>query len=119
MSVRLRALQHVGLTVANLEQSMAFFDDAFGIVPIERTAVDSNAASSSSAGITTARLAFFQVGECLLELLEISQPKGRELRPKMPDIGAVHLCFDVDDVDEAYEALRARGYRFTAPPAEF
>jgi catechol 2,3-dioxygenase-like lactoylglutathione lyase family enzyme len=118
MTVQLRSLQHVGLTVMNLDRSLQFYEAAFGMVPIERTSVG-DSASSSAAGVTKAKLAFFQLGECLVELLEVANPKGRELRPTMSDIGAVHLCFDVDDLQAAYNALLAQGYRFTAPPSEF
>jgi catechol 2,3-dioxygenase-like lactoylglutathione lyase family enzyme len=118
VTVKLRALQHVGVTVKDLERSVDFFRTAFGWAPIERTAVN-QVVSANSAGISGAKLAFFQIGDCLVELLEVTEPRGRELRPTMSDVGAVHLCFEVDDVQRAFETLREQGYKFTGPPAQF
>src|SRR5437879_4219271 len=94
MTVKLRSLQHVGMTVMNLERSLRFYQGAFAMVPVERTSVGGTATASAAASVTnsgpsvtsnavsvtSAKLAFFQVGDCLVELLEVAHPKGRELR---------------------------------------
>jgi catechol 2,3-dioxygenase-like lactoylglutathione lyase family enzyme len=83
-------LHHAGLCVANLERSIAFYAEVFGLELAERL---------SFAG---EEIAFLWVGSARLELIETTA--GR--RPT----GVVdHVALEVHELDMLLERLRARG----------
>jgi catechol 2,3-dioxygenase-like lactoylglutathione lyase family enzyme len=62
--------------------------------------------------------AFLRLGNTILELLEYQRPLGRDFNARAFDVGAVHICFQVDDLVEKYDALRGKGIRFKGTPQE-
>jgi catechol 2,3-dioxygenase-like lactoylglutathione lyase family enzyme len=104
MSVPLSGVQHVGVTVGNLERSLQFYERALRIVPDAVTATP------------RAKLAFVRTGNVLLELIEYAMPDDRiDATASAP--GAVHICFEVDDLQSTYDKLTADGFRFDSPPS--
>lgn len=111
----LRGIEHVGLTVPDLDDAMRFFVDVLGCEFIfgdgpfsgdadffrERLNVDPDASM---------RYGFVRCGfGANLEVFEYSAP-GQNLAPPLnSDIGGHHLCFYVDDMDAALAHLRAHG----------
>lgn len=58
------------------------------------------------------RTAFYPVGESTLEFLESTDPEGpigKFLEKRGP--GIHHVCFEVDDIDDAVASLVAKGVR--------
>ena len=110
-------IQHVGIPVASMERSLAFYRTVFGIEP-EFVAGGSGPELSEAVGVENADLsfAFLRVGDNVLELLEYSNPRGRPYDRRNCDVGAVHIAFEVPDIDEAYEDLSSKGVNFNAPP---
>jgi catechol 2,3-dioxygenase-like lactoylglutathione lyase family enzyme len=107
----------VGVPVASMQRSLQFYRDLFGIEPDFR-ADGSGSQLSEAVGVPDADLsfAFLQIGDDVLELLEYKHPIGQPYDRRNCDIGAVHIAFEVPDIDEAYEALGAKGVKFNAPP---
>ena len=93
-------IAHVGIAVSSLEQIVPFYRDILGMpeVPLD----DSDGA----------RIAGFESGESLVELLEAETPDspiGRFVARRGP--GIHHICFAVDDIDAALDRCRAAGLR--------
>ncbi|CAN5299089.1 methylmalonyl-CoA epimerase [soil metagenome] len=91
-------LAHVGLAVSSNAKQAALFRDVLGLptVPIN----DSDGA----------KIAAFQAGDSLVELLEPESedsPVGRFIARRGP--GIHHLCFEVPDLDAALARCRAAG----------
>jgi lactoylglutathione lyase len=56
------------------------------------------------------------VGNTIVELLEYRSPRGRAQDRGNNDVGAMHIAFEVDDIEDAYRKLRAKGVNFNSPP---
>ncbi|MGP3533891.1 VOC family protein [Microbacterium sp. RD1] len=112
-------LHHAGFTVSDLDESIAFFGEHFGLVEVNRAVLDDDfthrALEAPGATVTTVMLA----GEnTLVELVHYAGVEGRANSSRNYDIGAGHPCFQVDDLQAAYERMSAAGVVFTAPPSE-
>ena len=95
-------LDHVGIAIADLDQSLAFYRDVLGleIEPPEEVASQ------------RVRAHFIPVGESTLELLEATaddSPIAKFVAKRGP--GLHHVCLRVDDIEAAIAELKTRGVR--------
>ena len=93
-------IAHVGIAVSALEQIVPFYRDVLAMPEVALDDADG------------ARIAGFQAGESLVELLEAATPDspiGKFVDKRGP--GIHHICFAVDDLDAALERCRAAGVR--------
>lgn len=113
----LTGLDHVGVTVRNLDRSLAFYEQIMGILP-ECTLESTGPDMARGVGIpnAAARIAMLKVGSTRIELLEYTHPRGKDLDGHNNDVGSPHVCFQVTDIAMAYSELRAKGARFTSAP---
>ena len=101
MSGFARRLDHVGIAVSSMEDALGIYR-ALGLSESKREEV-------ASQGVITA---FLPLGDTRLELLQPTGPDSpiaKFLAKRGP--GIHHLCFAVDDLDEAVEDLKSRGFR--------
>ena len=118
MAEALKALNHVGITVTNLERTLDFYRRAFGKEPVLR-GHGGGAEIGRTVGLDHASIdfAFLDIGNARIELLEYLEPAGRrDYELRACDTGAPHVCFDVEDVASAYAEMRARGIEFISDP---
>ena len=95
-------LDHIGIAVAELDESLAFFRDALGL---EVTAVEEVASQR-------VRAHFVSAGPTALEILEATaddSPIARFVQRRGP--GLHHITLRVDDLTAALAELRQRGIR--------
>jgi catechol 2,3-dioxygenase-like lactoylglutathione lyase family enzyme len=107
----LRHTDHIGLTVPNLEEGIRFFVDVLGAEELYRSErgpdeefMPTNFDVPADAKLTLAMLRL--PPNLNIELFEWSSAKRRETPPRHCDAGGHHLCFVVDDVDEAIAVLQ-------------
>ncbi len=86
-------IEHVGVRVEDLEQSIAFYTDILGLSLVRR---ESNPDSGLEIG-------FIKVGESELELLQFADVD----RPSPEGVFA-HLAFTVEDLDGVVARLREK-----------
>jgi catechol 2,3-dioxygenase-like lactoylglutathione lyase family enzyme len=110
-------MHHLGLTVTNLERSLEYYRRMFGLEP-EFVATGDGEELSQAVGVPEAKLtfAFLRLGNGTVELLEYDNDRQTQYGLRNSDVGAPHLCFDVADIDAAYEELLARGADFYSAP---
>ena len=115
-------VNHVGLTVADIKRSAAFYAK-FGFGPADPPVIDTSQHDSAWIKTLTAfpdahlLLAHMTFDGLTLELLQYVAPEGNDaVAIKTPDAGSAHLAFGVDDIDAAYEKLRAEDVAFRSPP---
>ena len=108
-------LHHIGFTVPDMDQAVAFFTDVFGAVTVmECGSVDVDDAFMEThlgvpAGCKIADQRVIQTGRG--GSLELFQYAGAEPTPikHNGEIGAMHIAFEVDDAFATAERLKASG----------
>jgi glyoxylase I family protein len=123
MPLTLSRLHHVGILVTDFDRSRAFYDKLFGMEPTISTTVGRSVEFDRQVGATgaRARVAFYDVANTSVELIEFLEPREEpDRRGNVPHVpGSKHLCFLVEDCDAAYREMKAGGYDFLAPPCHF
>jgi catechol 2,3-dioxygenase-like lactoylglutathione lyase family enzyme len=117
MTLRSPGMHHMGLTVSDLERSVAFYTQ-LGYEVAERIGEEGDEVARGT-GVDGATLDVAMLegpGNSRLELIQYLVPGDGP--PPVPNngIGAAHVCIEVEDVDEAYEQLRAGGVEFFSEP---
>jgi len=117
-SFRIVTADHTGITVANLERSLAFWRDVLGFEFSHRTH-HSGPLASEVTGVPGAELtlAVLKAPGHRIELLEYHAPADRvraNLRPC--DVGSVHIAFTVENLDAVLEKIAASGWKAAGCP---
>lgn len=110
-------MHHVGITVRDLTESLAWYERMFGLTP-EFVAEGSGPGLSRGVGVPEAKLrfAFLRFGSCVVELLHYDNEREESFDRSNADVGSTHVCIDVPDIHLSYDDLRAKGAEFLAPP---
>lgn len=118
-----RNVDHVGFSVPDLNQAVAFFVDTLGAQVLMTGGPWSDPKGGSFARVlgvdpaASIRVAMLRVGPVTsVELVEFTAPGQRREMPKASDWGAAHLAFYVDDIDGAASRLKARGVKVLDGP---
>ena len=93
-------IAHIGIAVESLDALRAFFRDVLQMPEVPLDDADG------------ARIAGLAAGDSLVELLEAADPAspiGKFVARRGP--GIHHVCFAVDDLDQALERCRRAGVR--------
>lgn len=113
----MKGLHHVGIPVRDIERSLQWYRDVLGLeAEFEARAEGPDVSRNVQLENAKLRFAFIPVGNSILELLEYESPVGDDFGLRNCDVGAVHVCFEVDDIDSLYAELTARGVQFSVEP---
>jgi catechol 2,3-dioxygenase-like lactoylglutathione lyase family enzyme len=111
---RIVAADHTGITVRNLERSLAFWRDALGF-ELSHTPHHTGALASEVTGVPGAeiKIAVLKGYGHKIELLEYLAPANRNAHPDLRpcDVGHLHVAFVVDDLDSMLETIAAAGWK--------
>jgi len=110
-------LHHTGITVHDLEESIAFYEKVFGLK--HTGGCDLSVDREGGLKGVHIKIAFLQAGEDTLELLEYQNPKTDrrvEQNPWQP--GAQHVSFKVTDIHGFYEEHKD-DVEFMSPPIHY
>jgi len=93
-------VEHIGIAVANLDEAIKYYEEILGLkcYAIEEVAEQK------------VKVAFFQVGDTKIELLETTDPEGpvgKFVEKKGP--GVHHIAFAVESTEEALKAAEEKG----------
>jgi catechol 2,3-dioxygenase-like lactoylglutathione lyase family enzyme len=114
--VRATRLHHMGITVSDLDRSVAFYADVFDVHVDSTFEVPATFAAEVSRVDADCRGAILALPNASLELLEYADANRRPYMLRNCDVGAAHPCFEVNDIDAAYARLQARGADCFTPP---
>ena len=118
-----RGLEHVGLSVSNLERSIAFYRDVLGfrVERILEPAPELPLGQVVAMPGCRARIAHLESDKGMLELFEYVVPRGREIPRdrRQADLGFIHVGFSSEDARAEYRYLEEKGVRFLSEPVEF
>ncbi len=98
----LKKIDHIGIAVKNLEEALAFYEDALGLKATGTEVVEEQ----------KVRIAFLPLGESKLELLESTSPDGPVAKfIETRGEGIQHIAVRVDNIEEMLQALEEKGVR--------
>ena len=114
-------LHHTGFNVSDMERSLEFYRDLLGLEVTNDLVFEGEILEQMTAQKNPrAHIVFLGNGDNrhMLELIQWLSPIGEPTNlPAMNGVGLSHLGLRVDNVDEFYNSLSARGVRFINPPA--
>lgn len=121
-------LNHVGMSVANLDRAIGFYQDLLGMDLVVRKPFGDEKSSGyekyrAILGLEDAHgeVALLRRTHLQIELFEFHspRPKPSDLKRPVCDHGITHFCLQVTDVRGEYARLKAAGIVFHCPPQEF
>jgi methylmalonyl-CoA/ethylmalonyl-CoA epimerase len=98
--MELKYIEHIGIAVKNLHESISFYENIFGLKCYAVEEVKEQ----------RVKTAFFMVGQTKIELLESSDPEGPigKFIEKKGE-GVHHVAFAVDKIEEKLTELERNG----------
>lgn len=119
----LRGTDHIGFTVPDLDEAIAFFVDVIGceafyeLGPFRADDDWMQAHLDVHPRTVMKKLRFLRCRHgSNFELFEYEAPDQRRSQPRNSDVGGHHLAFYVEDIDAAVAHLKARGVRVLGEP---
>jgi methylmalonyl-CoA/ethylmalonyl-CoA epimerase len=97
-----KKVDHIGVAVKNLEESLKFYQDVMGM----------DLAGTEIVEEQHVKVAFLPIGDTEIELLESTDPEGPIARyiDKKGE-GVQHIAYKVDNIEEAIAEMKAKGVR--------
>ncbi len=98
--MKLTHIEHIGIAVKNLDESIRFYEDVLGLACYAIEEVKDQ----------KVKTAFFKLGDTKIELLESTDPGGPigKFIEKKGE-GVHHLAFAVDGIEKALVTLQEKG----------
>lgn len=95
-------IDHIGIAVKNLDETLKFYRDVLGL-EVEGTEVVEE---------QSVKVAFLPVGDTEIELLESTTDDGPIARHiARSGEGVQHIAFQVDSIEEGIEYMKSKGMR--------
>jgi methylmalonyl-CoA/ethylmalonyl-CoA epimerase len=107
--IKVKKINHIAIAVENIEAILPFWEEALGLSLSHIEEVPNQ----------KARVAFLPVGEGEIELVQPTDPEtgtAKFIKEKGP--GLHHLCLEVENIDQALEALKVSGVRLINETAQ-
>ena len=96
--MKIKRIEHVGIVVKDVEKSRALWEGCFGI-KLEGTEINPE---------KPVKLALYPVGDSMVELIAGTTPDSRHQKMVAEGKGGLnHMCFEVENIDEALAELKA------------
>ena len=108
----IQGLNHVSVTVADIETALAFWRDALGLELTGRGVAEHDHLDRIT-GLANARIEWAELaipGGGVLELFRYLHPPGTAVHLAPNDPGATHIAFQVTDIDELDARVRRAGF---------
>lgn len=115
---RISAVDHTGFTVADIDRSLAFWQDVLGF-ELSHRAHHTGSLASEVTGVPGAEIsiAVLRAPGHRIELLEYHAPAERaRFAPRPCDVGSVHVALRVDNLDALLRAIAASGWKKVGKP---
>jgi catechol 2,3-dioxygenase-like lactoylglutathione lyase family enzyme len=119
----IESLEHVALSVADLDRSIAFYRDQLGftLMRIVESPPSMRLGDINRLPGSAARIAHLKLGAAMLEIFEYQEPRGRGVDSErtQADHGLIHIGLKSSDTRADYARLVALGVQFFHEPVEF
>ncbi|SHJ89289.1 methylmalonyl-CoA epimerase [Paramaledivibacter caminithermalis] len=95
-------VDHIGIAVKNLDETLKFYTEALGLELHGTETVEEQ----------KVKVAFLPVGDTEVELLESTSPDGPIAKfIEKKGEGIQHIAFKVENIEEAIEYMKEKGFR--------
>ena len=116
-------LDHVSITVSDMDRSLGFYCDLLGLKEVERHRLEgetiSKMAGKPDVIMEVVRLEAPETPGVMLDLQQYVTPESKVSDAQLGDVAHSHFCFGVPDVWAAYRDLKAKGVEFVSEPVSF
>jgi catechol 2,3-dioxygenase-like lactoylglutathione lyase family enzyme len=111
----LPSLNHVGLTVHSIEDTIAFYKQLTSVEVFEETVHITGDGVGEVIRVKSPdyKSCMVRIGNRAFELIEHLGSKGRHLVANHNDVCGIHLAFMVHDIDDVFGRVKALGYQPT------
>lgn len=122
MGIGARAIQHIGVSVPDLDKAREFYIDLLGAVEVGKPLEwQDNPFIDAVVGLegSAARQFMCRLGNAHIEVFEYLAPRSAAQDPNegVNRFGYTHFAVQVEDVLACYERLMAAGIRAHTPPS--
>ena len=117
-------LNHFGISVRDLDRSIAFYRALTGQEPAA-TGTWSSTGLDSAAGIggsrsrrAAIRWATFHINNVNIDILQVNKEEEPDLslaKHSLGELGAMHACFEVEDLESVFKRMQDAGIKFHGP----
>ena len=117
----IQGIDHVGLTVPDLELALTFYRDVIGCEVVSPPESRTNPSVRRVVGVPDAKIRGAMLktaGGEHIELVMYEEPKKPTTLMETTTPSAVHLAFRVQDIDSTLERLKRAGSRPVSEPVE-
>ncbi|WP_151445827.1 VOC family protein [Lacisediminimonas profundi] len=98
--MKIKRIEHVGVVVKDIEASRRLWEDCLGIPMTGMEVSERN----------RLKLSLYPIGESMVELITGLTPDSKYTKLIEEGKGGLnHICFEVEDIDEALAELKAKG----------
>ncbi len=95
-------VDHIGIAVKNLDETLKFYEDILGMKCVDKEVVEEQ----------KVKVAFLPIGDTEVELLESTEEDGPIAKfIEKKGEGIQHIAYKVDDVEKTIAELKAKGIR--------
>jgi catechol 2,3-dioxygenase-like lactoylglutathione lyase family enzyme len=123
MAEQVLGMHHIGITVPDIEEGIAFFKKIFGAIEVFRTGafnVDDGFMSGKLGAAPHSRikdLVFLRCGNgTSVELFEYDGEDKKAAQKRSSEVGGSHICFEVEDVVASADRLKSLGVEMLDGP---
>jgi catechol 2,3-dioxygenase-like lactoylglutathione lyase family enzyme len=118
---RLERVHHVGITVSDIEQSIAFYRDMLGMTLVRRRPRVAAGYVARQTGFPGVQLSVASLqtnnGGPSIELAQYLNQQGEPLAAATNQPGSCHLCLVVADLSGCHADLKTKGVAFKPNPS--
>jgi catechol 2,3-dioxygenase-like lactoylglutathione lyase family enzyme len=117
--VAISRLEHTGITVSSLKDALNFWINLLGFKHLYTWNFENSPFIEKLVGVDGAAmsLAMIEGYGHRIELLEYQAPSKRQcFKPRSCDVGSVHVCLYIDDMDAALDRVAEAGWFPVAEP---
>lgn len=103
-------VNHIGITVSNLEKSIQFYEALTGKKIGNKDQIGGKRmAQTQGLDDTLIKYANLRLDNVNIDILEYVEPQSQKANYSNEQISAMHLCFEVEDIEAAVARLKSLG----------
>lgn len=120
MSSGFSIVNHIGITVSNLDNSIKFYEALTGNKIANKDIIrGERMAQTQGLDSTLIKFANLHLGNVNIDILEYKEPTSTKTNYSNEQIGAMHMCFEVIDLKAAITRLKEIGIEPEGEPIYF